>query len=1343
MNGNDYYEKRTMFEEKIKEEEKKNNKLALVIYFFVFICLVYSGYNFYIDKYQYYILEKDVVMNVGADYQLKLMPKHGDDFVDNYFEYEVEDPSIVSIDSYGKVTALKNGTTNIIVKHQKMLEKRKMSISVDNIETNSLKIESSSVPVELAKNNDDEELHVKKGKTIAVKTTINNDNKIKKKVKYKSSDEKVAKIDDFGNLTPVGEGRVTISVETDDGVSKNVVVNVHADDIDVESIEFKEKDIILAKDETKFLDLSIKPIGVTEKNLTWSSSNDSVVSVDQTGLITGLKDGRAVIEVKSKNGVSASILIHVEEDLYISSLSRSIEVGDSFNLQTNKEVEWTSSNSKVASVDSFGTVVGLSEGKTTITGKYNNKSVKCEVTVTKKIIEVSSLSLDRSQTSMYTGDSDKVTTIISPSDATDKTVEWTSSDESIATVDANGNIVAKKDGEVTIKVKTKNNKVAELKIKVVKKPTEEQKKNEEEKDKGKRGGKETTSEIINISLDLNQKDIYIGDSFKLNYKFSSDKISNKDVKWSSSNSKIASVDKDGNVKGVSSGTATITITASNNSKANCIVNVSSKNIDVTGIKLNKSKVDLYVNESVNLIVTISPDDATNKSIMWSSSDSKIASVDSNGKVIAKKEGSATISVVSSNGKVAKANINVKEKVIEVESIILDKQSLILFTGESIDIKASVEPLNATDKKITWSSSDSKIASVDSNGKVTANKKGDVTITASHGKIKDECKVSVIEPISSVVEIDEIIMNIPDTILYVDDSINLSVTIKPSNASDKSIKWKSSNSSIVSVDSSGKVKAVNPGQAIITAYSGDKKTTCSINVRERDIAVDKVSLDYSSADMLKDDTLQLTVTVTPSNATNKSVTWSSSSDSVATVTSSGLVKAIGVGSAVITVKSINGNTATCNINVKEKSVSKYVDPVSTGFEITYYWGIRADLLTETDVKNMSNAGITLAQLKGKARGFGETNIYREEMAKAINLYKKYGIKVLVTDNYGVYGYYGNDSVYKSDDEVLEKIKDMVSYYSQFSNVIGYDICDEPNTKYFGRLKKIVDYIKQNDPKRIAYINLFPNYVTSGASGASDYSTGYLKKFASEVNSQFLSVDHYALLFKGDDVNKSKSAYYTDMNDVRKYASSYNMKPMMISLLSKHLTFKDLTRDEIAFQISLNLAFGMKRLSYFTYSVDEISSEFTNAMIDVNHNTTTHYKYVKEVNSWAKKIGDLLYSKSVKNIYGVNEVSTLSNYNSSDKPFGTINAQNRWTKESAPAVVSIFNDNSVLIVNTDLSKESEIITIGNMSNMQWYNTDVNKWIDLSAETGDNNSTIWFTPSNQEVILASGHAILLRKK
>ena len=212
---------------------------------------------------------------------------------------------------------------------------------------------------------------------------------------------------------------------------------------------------------------------------------------------------------------------------------------------------------------------------------------------------------------------------------------------------------------------------------------------------------------------------------------------NKTVKWSTSNSKVATVDSKGNVVAKAAGTATITATSTNSKKAACKVTVTQP---VTKISLNKTSLTISVNQKTALKATVGPTNATNKTVKWSTSNSKVATVDSKGNVVAKAAGTATITATAASGKKATCKITVTQPVTKVA---LNKTSITLKVKQKTTLKATVSPSNATNKTVKWSTSSSKIATVDSKGNVVAKSKGTATITATaaSGK-KATCKVTV-------------------------------------------------------------------------------------------------------------------------------------------------------------------------------------------------------------------------------------------------------------------------------------------------------------------------------------------------------------------------------------------------------------------------------------------------------------------------------------------------------------------------------------------------------------------------------------------------------------------------
>ena len=252
----------------------------------------------------------------------------------------------------------------------------------------------------------------------------------------------------------------------------------------------------------------------------------------------------------------------------------------------------------------------------------------------------------------------------------------------------------------------------------------------------------------------------------------------------------------------------------------------------------------------------------------------------------------------------------KEKVdprVEVASVSLNKSSIELIEGESFTLTATVSPSNATDKTITWTSSNTAIATV-SGGNVTAVKEGSASITAACGGKTASCAVTVNKktiPVSSVT------LSKTSLTLVEGESFKLTATVSPSDATDPTVTWSSSDPSVATV-SGGEVTAVKPGSATVTAKSGDKSATCAVTVGKKVVPVSGITLNKTEITLKQNESFQLTATVAPDDASDKTVTWTSSDAAVATATD-GLVKALKEGSVTVTAKA-GDKTATCKVTV---------------------------------------------------------------------------------------------------------------------------------------------------------------------------------------------------------------------------------------------------------------------------------------------------------------------------------------------------------------------------------------------------------------------------------------------
>ena len=329
-----------------------------------------------------------------------------------------------------------------------------------------------------------------------------------------------------------------------------------------------------------------------------------------------------------------------------------------------------------------------------------------------------------------------------------------------------------------------------------------------------------------------------GQTQKLTATIAPANATNKEVKWSTSDKNVATVSENGLVTAKSAGTATITCTAQDGSnvKATCKVTVT---VPVSGIQLSQTSAALTVGDTLTLIKTIYPSDATNQAVTWTSSAASVASVDSNGKITAKTAGSAVITCksVSDNSVVGICNVTVKAKVqtpteIKVSTISLNKTTASVTKGKTLQLTATVTPTNATNKVVTWSTSDKNVATVSPSGLVTAKLAGTATITctAKDGSdVKATCKITVKNP---VVKVTKVTLNKTTATLAPKETLTLKATVTPTNTTNKAVTWKSSNTKIATVSSSGKVTAKAAGTVTITCTAKDgsgKKATCKITV----------------------------------------------------------------------------------------------------------------------------------------------------------------------------------------------------------------------------------------------------------------------------------------------------------------------------------------------------------------------------------------------------------------------------------------------------------------------------------------------------------------------------------
>ncbi len=730
--------------------------------------------------------------------------------VDNpNISWETNNSNIVTIQKKSNteitVTGKNNGSAVITAKMDKLETKCQVTVITSPKE---IILSNTEITIDLSSGN----------KTVQITPTITPDS-ANKNITWTSSNTSIARVDEFGTITGISNGEATVTAKTVNGLTKICKVKVVTSPT---AISLNKTNAVIDTTTSKNMQLTavITPASANiYTGITWTSSNDNVVQVNQQGLVKGISNGLATVTAKTENGCTAQCRIVVGATIAGINLAPSnsaIEIEE--KLQINATIEpntseetliWVSSNSKVATVDQKGLVTGKSHGTVTITATGRDSMVANSVKVTVQTAPKSiSLNITEKTIDLSTdAKSFQLTGTISPSTANVYLEQtWTSSNTSVANVDNNGRVTALKNGDATITVSTGNKKTATCKVTVVTSPTGIA------LDKNRATVNLSGTKTVDLTATLTPKTANIYD----------------DLQWSS-DSASAKVEKTGKytarVTGVSNGNAKITVSTGNGYKAECIVTVETK---IIGITVSPNETEVEVGNTVTLTATKKPSIGSTEGLVWSSSNNRVAKVNDDGVVTGIAQGTVTITIKSSSGLV-----KTKAKVTVVQSptgITLDKNKVALdMSGtKTTKLNATIQPSNANrNTGITWNSSNTGVATVDQSGNVTAKANGTTTITATTQNGKSaSCTVTVTTAITSLT------VSPTSKTLKTGETVQLTATVTPADATEK-VQWTSSNTDVATVNDTGLVTAKASGTVTITVKNSDgkKSATCVVDVTD--------------------------------------------------------------------------------------------------------------------------------------------------------------------------------------------------------------------------------------------------------------------------------------------------------------------------------------------------------------------------------------------------------------------------------------------------------------------------------------------------------------------------------
>jgi len=560
------------------------------------------------------------------------------------------------------------------------------------------------------------------------------------------------------------------------------------------------------------------------------------------------------------------------------------------NPLAGRVVTWASSNIAVAPVTASGLVTAVAVGSATITATSEGKTGTAAVAVA--IVPVASVAVTPASATLQAGQT--VQLAATPKDAngnalSGRVIGWSSSNPSVATVNASGLVTGVAAGSATITA------VSE----------------------GKSGGAAITVNpapvpVASVAVTPASATVQAGQTVQLAATpkdANGNPLSGRVVTWVSGNSAVATVNAGGLVTSAAAGSATITATSEGQSGT---ATITVTTVPVASVAVTPAATSLPTGGTVQL--TAIPKDAngtplTGRSVAWTSSNGAVATVSSSGLVTAVATGSATITATS-EGQSGSASITVSNA--PVATVAVTPASASVQVGQTVPLTATPKDASGTPlsgRVISWSSSNTAVATVSSSGVVSGVAAGVATITATSEGQSGSSSITV-----SNVPVASVAVSPASASVQVGQTVQLTATPKDANGnplSGRTISWSSSNTATASVNSTGLVTAVATGAATITATSEAQSGTSAITVVH--VPVASVAVTPASASVSTGQTVQLTAT--PKDASGnalagRTVSWASSNTAVETVTNSGLVSGVTAGAATITATSetVSGTSA---------------------------------------------------------------------------------------------------------------------------------------------------------------------------------------------------------------------------------------------------------------------------------------------------------------------------------------------------------------------------------------------------------------------------------------------------
>ncbi len=685
------------------------------------------------------------------------------------------------------------------------------------------------------------------------------------------------------------------------------------------------------------LDQNDEPM--TGIEVTWTSSNETVGTIDRTGTFTALAEGTTNVTATVENITGeATVTVGGEEPVAsridVAPLAPTLAVDETVNFsatvydQFDEElpevaVAWTSSNETVGTIDEGGVFTAVAEGTTDVIATIGDVTGTAAVIVSSEEPVATNITVAPATTTLaINGTETFEATVFDQNGRTMAGIEvaWASSNETVGTIDMNGTFTAHAEGTANVTA-TAEGVTGEATVTVTA--------------GGPAEPAATRIEVAPLIITVTVNDT-VNFSATVYDQFD-EELPEVAVAWRSSNETVGTIDEDGVFTAIAGGTTAVTATAGNISGAALVTVTADEPVEpvLDGIRITPSGATLVIGDTQRFIVTALNGDGNtmaNVSVAWTSSNATVGTIGEDGIFSALVEGTATVAATAENI-TGEATVTVINNEPALASIAVTPSEITLVSNDTAAFTATALDQFGNEIsgiEITWTSSDEDVGTIDTGGLFNAVADGTTTVTATAENITGEATVTVAAASSGVVVS-------PSTItLGAGESRQFTVHGLQDNAG-SAVDWSCDDEAVGTIDTDGLFKAVADGIATVTATAENETGTATVTVASSPVAT-RIEIEPATATVLPGETRAFTATVFDQRDSEMDwigVIWSSSDPDVGTIDRAGLFGAFAEGSTEITASAGDAaGTAAVTVSTTAVPEPTPVNPGGSGGSAAY-------------------------------------------------------------------------------------------------------------------------------------------------------------------------------------------------------------------------------------------------------------------------------------------------------------------------------------------------------------------------------------------------------------------------